>query len=182
MNDQDKWEHMVREVCQLRDALDMPVDSEIIETVAALRLLGFDTILSCAGHTDRDTWGPYVAFESIKATPYSERWQKARNKRSMTAKMLQKQAVRANARERFRLHRLLVEFYGTHPSSYEQTLCVRPLGLSANRLESLNAGIDSCLNVTSKSEMIVRRQEEMKSFTRYLKESISSENVASLPT
>lgn len=160
---------MVIEVRKLRDALDMPVDDEILETVVAMRLLGFDTIMSCSGHTDRDTWGPYVVFQSKEADVYASRWKRTRSKTSSMGKNLQNRAIHANAHERLRMHRLLMDFYETHSSYYSETLCVRPLGLSANRLESLNAGIELCLDASSKNDVIGRRQEEMRSFTSYLK-------------
>jgi hypothetical protein len=64
---QQKWQKALQKVAQITDKIGMPVDERIIETVAILTLLGFKTSMSCEGHVDRVTEGPYVIFDSPKA-------------------------------------------------------------------------------------------------------------------
>jgi hypothetical protein len=60
------WEAEKRAVRQLRDGLGRPVDRAIVEMVAALRMVGVHTVMSCGGHVDREI-GPSVSVASPRA-------------------------------------------------------------------------------------------------------------------
>jgi hypothetical protein len=60
---QSAWESKLNELKEVTDALGEPIDAEILETVAALNLLGYKTYQSCAGHLDPErVVAPYVSF------------------------------------------------------------------------------------------------------------------------
>lgn len=60
----NRWRAELDKVRLLRDANGMSVDVEIEEAVTVLRLLGYATTMSCGGHADRPTMGPYVVIEA----------------------------------------------------------------------------------------------------------------------
>jgi hypothetical protein len=66
MNDRQLlWQQKLAEVSKLRDEADKGIDEGIKETVAALQLLGLQTIQSCEGHLDRGKQtAPWVDIES----------------------------------------------------------------------------------------------------------------------
>lgn len=58
------WNSMTTDVESWTDALGMPIDPKIKETVIVLNLLGFKTSQSCEGHID---WGnpyPWISFSA----------------------------------------------------------------------------------------------------------------------
>jgi hypothetical protein len=59
---QATWADGYAAVQTMTDALGMPVDTGIVETVVALNLLGFQTLQSCEGHLDHGTPYPWVTL------------------------------------------------------------------------------------------------------------------------
>jgi len=51
-------------VRQQTDALGMPIDEEIRKPVAAFRILGVRTIMSCQGHQERALPYPWISFNA----------------------------------------------------------------------------------------------------------------------
>lgn len=60
MDKQALWGKTEEKVDQFRDALKMPIDKGIRETVIVLNVLGFTTSMSCEGHLDRGLPYPWV--------------------------------------------------------------------------------------------------------------------------
>ncbi len=60
MDKQVLWDQAEEKVGQFRDALKMPVEKGIRETVLMLNVLGFTTLMSCEGHLDRGLPYPWV--------------------------------------------------------------------------------------------------------------------------
>lgn len=58
-----RWDEMVREVDSWTDALGMPIDEKIKDTIIVLNLLGFKTQQSCEGHLDSGRLYPWISFE-----------------------------------------------------------------------------------------------------------------------
>lgn len=59
--DYDVWEETKDELLKMTDALGMPIDSGIFDTIVGLNANGYDTSASCEGHLD---WGlPYPWVE-----------------------------------------------------------------------------------------------------------------------
>lgn len=62
-----RWDEMAREVDTWADALGMPIDADIKDTIIVLNLLGFKTDQSCGGHF---AWGrlyPWISFATYDA-------------------------------------------------------------------------------------------------------------------
>ena len=60
---QKEWDTVVRSLEHVVDGLGMPIDSNIIETLAGFNVNHFHTISSCGGHTDAERIRlPYIHF------------------------------------------------------------------------------------------------------------------------
>lgn len=46
------WNSKIKELAGIKDNQGVPIDKDILETVAAMNLNGFPTVVSCAGHTE----------------------------------------------------------------------------------------------------------------------------------
>lgn len=169
MRRSDVWSNAVNKTRGLKDGLGMPIDFEITPTVAILRLMGFRTTSSCAGHLRRITNGPYVIFVSPKARKYEIKLQQIGNYADPEYKTTAKKATRESVRERQRLIAYLKTFYANRHKAYDQQLVVCPLGLSASQLYCL--GVDRALIVGEKDRKILLEadREEIRAFTEYLK-------------
>lgn len=155
---------------QLTDALGNSIDPGILDTVVALRLYGVNTIASCEGHNDRITGGPYVMFESAKATEYEAKYKKLQDKSSILYKQLYHKAAAANAREVQTVLNLLDAFYESKSTPHSQRLIVRCFGASAGKLMCHNADSAYILGVQEQKNLLTKNQKEMEVFTAYLLE------------
>lgn len=62
------------ELAQITDNLGTPIEAGILDTVAALQLLGFGTSGSCEGHADGGCAWPWVHVEAVAPMP-EWRWE-----------------------------------------------------------------------------------------------------------
>lgn len=165
---QSQWQSMQSQVISIRDGLGLPVDPEIINTVTILRLLGFNTTMSCSGHQDRYTGGPYVLFTSRKAKEYETKRRATQDPMSHLYKHYEHKALQANTLERRKLHTLLDSYYKTHQVPYMQRLIVTSAGLSSSRLQFQTADLYYTLNKPNRIKQLTSNQAEMSAFTKYL--------------
>lgn len=70
---QANWRQALRRARNISDKLGMPIDKEVVATVAVMNLLGFNTTGSCGGHVRRATGGPYVIFQNPEAEKLAQR-------------------------------------------------------------------------------------------------------------
>ena len=69
------WEEAEVFARRLTDGLEYPIDADILETVVALILLGFQTNQSCEGHLDGGRPYPWIAFETGECPAWYEQAQ-----------------------------------------------------------------------------------------------------------
>ena len=162
------WQEELTLVRGLRDALGMKVDPGIEEAVAALRLLGFQTTMSCAGHVDRaTTGGPYIMFksESAHAMYISTREELDPEVREATLRDCQIIALR----DADRLRHIVERFSRSRSTSdNDQRLELRPVGHWGFRLCFVHADFSTLLSFREHKAEISARQSEMSLFTAYL--------------
>jgi hypothetical protein len=166
---QQIWHKATEDVRQLTDGLGVPVDVDIVHTVAILRLMGFHTTMSCAGHLDRFTGGPYVMFSSPAARHYLMRYRELGDSLNPKSKRLLHKATVLNLRERQRLFVYLAGFYQNRSVSYTQRLIVAGPGFSHNRLQCQGAELAQIADDATKARLLEDGQAEMHAFTEYLK-------------
>ncbi|MBL8159514.1 hypothetical protein JNJ66_03595 [Candidatus Saccharibacteria bacterium] len=165
---EEAWQKAVKQVLAIQDKLGMPIDKEITEAVAALRLHGFNTISSCGGHVARNTGGPYVLFESQLALHHAQEARKlVDHKQKYLA--LRKKAKDASALEINKLLVLLENFYANRQVAYRQQIVVQYMPLSIYSLHIVGAEAMETVYGVYKSATLQLYQKEFADFSEYLK-------------
>lgn len=167
------WEEELRIVRGFRDKLGMRVDADIEATVVALRLLGFKTTMSCAGHHDRRTTGPYVMFESQTAKEFIRKADALRQgDKHNSIRVAQSLAQR----EADSLRSLIETFnHERAVSGLRPLLELRPVGPSGLRLCFVHADFDEIRDEKSYNALLEARQVEMHRFTKTMVEVLESQ-------
>lgn len=170
--DMTRWEEAVEKVRQLKDSNGASVDEGIVETVAVMALFGFTTTMSCWGHEDRDTGGPYVMFRSSKAKELEGDWQAIDDKSTPEAKRLWSLADDEGCRERYKVHELLVEFYQSHPLNYDSMLTLRSIGAATTWIGVASNRYGELFGGEQQQSRLDESRQEMERFTEFLKDKI----------
>lgn len=170
-------ESIRHEVSEMKDAYKNEVEPGIFDTVVFLKALGVNTFASCAGHAgEGDTWrGPFVhvglvipdieknrAFISSQGSKFSQEIEKYRA---------------ANEPHLRKAKELLNEFYDSRdPVSEESKLVLRYFAKNPNYAMYRPASIEckkqqelANLNEEEKTKCITSAQDEVQSFTEFLK-------------
>nr|HET6902635.1 hypothetical protein [Ktedonobacteraceae bacterium] len=179
--------HEVREqVARLTDALGMPIDDGILETVVSLNVLGIHTTGSCAGHLDHGQAAPWVDIGDPEAHPLARvarlkllavdqaRRRGASAEERQTLQSAADQAELAVKRlhlvERAKLLQVLDLFYQQHYTPADRRLIINTkewTGMS--RLESQGADFQTVAPPDERATKLTEYQEEMQAFTTFLK-------------
>ncbi|MFL5627216.1 MAG: hypothetical protein ACJ788_16675 [Ktedonobacteraceae bacterium] len=69
MSKEQQWQEVTDQVARLVDALGMPIDPGIRDTMIALNVLGIHTLASCEGHLDRGIAAPWLDIGDPNARP-----------------------------------------------------------------------------------------------------------------
>lgn len=169
----------LEQVGTIIDGLGLPIDEEIKVLVATLRVLGFVTTSSCAGHMDKGT--PYVEISSLVTQGFKRQsrvievidlMQKypgdqayANEYMELTAKPKQ-----ANLEEAWRLQQLLNSFYQTRNVLVDSVLIIKSIGggLGGYRLESNGAAFVGVIQPQERLDWLKNAQAEMNAFAEFL--------------
>lgn len=162
------WREALRKVRHLTDGLGMPVDREIVETVAILRLMDLNTTMSCAGHLSRITNGPYIIFTSLQARGYEAKRREVVDSASAEYKRLVRKSIKLNLLERQKLLPYLEHFYEHRNVSYGQRLTIRSLGYSSNILYCQGADMAHLSDRAEKRKILNRNRAELDAFASFL--------------
>lgn len=175
-----EWNEMLKQVKQLVDANGMPVDEGVEETVVALNLLGLDTIMSCWGHDDRNTLGPYIMFGPEEAMTLEKEWSKeaTKDRSSPAAREKKRIAEDAGRQYRHKIHELLVEFYATYPMNYDSLLVLEPIGMSATWLGVSSNQYGELFGSDLRQERLRNSRREIEAFTEFLKTKLKDKEKA----
>lgn len=169
LDKQTEWHIALEQVKQITDRFGMPMDEGIIETVAIMQLMGIHTTMSCEGHPERQTGGPYIMFVSSIAEESRKEAAVIHNTVNPQYKALYKKAMQANLTEQQKLYQMLDNFYKSHDASFSQRLILHTMGFSACRLECQGADMAYILDKNKQIELLMKNQAEMKTFTEFLK-------------
>lgn len=148
---QNTWDRIKVKVDRTCDALKMPIDEGIKETVIVLNALGFKTSGSCEGHLDRALPCPWVMFSLEGSQP---------------------QTPGTSASHAFRMIDLLEEFYENRKPLKYSRISIRPIGTGYFRIESDVNGYAKDIKTEDPAlyETIHHNSvSEMKDFTEFLK-------------
>lgn len=168
---QRKWQSVLAQVAGITDRLGMPVDKEIVETVAILQLFGFMTTSSCEGHADRITEGPFVILRSSAAFACEKQLMDIANRDSQEFADLKNKLTCLSIAEQRKLSTLLKDFYASRKQySAGEMLTLRMIGRSDFRLNCQGSELAYAEDAHARAERLARNRMEMKAFTEWLKE------------
>lgn len=170
------WQQAKNEVRHLTDRRGMSVDPGILETVAAFRLLGINTTSSCAGHTERTSSGPYVAFVSVQTREYERQAQDIGDSSNREYKQLRQKAIESNIREMQKILPYLDQFYTNREVPYNQRLIIKNVGPIASYLMCQGADLMYIADKEQRKKILSNNRAEMRAFTEYLKLQTLSQN------
>lgn len=168
-NDQQTiWQTALDNTRAITDGLGMPIDEEIVETVAIMRLMGINTTMSCGGHLDRVTGGPYIMFSPREAKQWQEECRGIEDKMSPAYKHAYDMARKASLAEQSKLMKLLEEYYSNHQALYPQMLVAHNY-VFGNRLYCQGVELANIASPAEQKQILADNLKEMKDFTEFLK-------------
>jgi hypothetical protein len=167
-----EWKETLHRVRQITDGRGMPVDPGIDETVAILQLMGLHTTMSCAGHADRVTEGPYVMFLSPEAEKYREQCKKIKDPKDVEYKKLLQKARVCILSDMKALYDKLESFYQSRAGQSRAYLVLKSTGFSRARLDCQGAELAHILDQASRLRLLEENQMKMREFTEYLKKEV----------
>lgn len=138
----------------------MRVDRNIEDLVVALRLLGFRTTASCAGHLRRRTTGPYVMFECEAARAIM-------GAATVPRDVAVRQAEFQTLHDARRLRAIVDAFSRARPAG-GLALEIRPVGHHGYRLCVVHADFSTVLTGREHAAEVRGRQQLMDEFLRFL--------------
>lgn len=186
-----RWQRIEDQCTRITDALDEPIDPDILQLVVGLNALDIATSSSCAGHLDHGTYAPYVDVEAaidreeeraarqalLAAQQEEERAQLSQeeiDKHYQDATELQQQAAHPHLALRARLSEYLTRFYAQRHVSFNQHLVIQGEVLQnigcAMRLESQGAGLQAIATPEERAQNLAVYQQEMRMFAAFLKD------------
>lgn len=180
---QAQWDEMHKRMSKMGDKLGKGIDAGIIDTVVVLNLLEMPTTMSCEGHLEWGTAGPWVHVGNHdgdkEMKEYFQLMQEARNahEQGQPSKHLfeQAHAKRRAARQtqlifRQKLVNYLDMFYKQRFVPYDMRLVIQDLADGTSRLEIQGVSLQEIATVEIKQQKLLAYQAEMQAFTAFLKE------------
>ncbi|BCL83184.1 hypothetical protein ccbrp13_56490 [Ktedonobacteria bacterium brp13] len=179
------WEEVSQRVRLITDAIGNPIDEGIFDTVVALNVLGFTTVMSCEGHLERAIAAPWVDImtpggEEIqaqirlaqKAVEPDQNGIKLYNDeaKTLSEQLKNKQRVLFQS-----LTQLLDQFYESRGHiPYDQRLipCIWGKAAGRIRLEPIGTELQAIVSNEIKEKKLAAYQREMSDFTTFLKSHI----------
>lgn len=167
------WQEKLNRVELLTDKLGLRVDEGIKETVAAFHLFGINTIASHEGKINRYPI-PYVDVESPDVQEFERKLDNIEGgaKESEQAEdSLRKEIIHRNLKERKKIIPLLEEFYAERKVPYVVRLGIDSQARGWSRIQSQGADFQEIeTDEKVRAKRLHQFQQEMKSFTNFLKD------------
>lgn len=151
------------------DKLGMPIDKDILQTVIAMRMSGFQTNASCEGHLDHGIKAPWIEVGSVPDSLASRALSNSPAEMShpQTESVEEVRAREKIYSERNRLVNILDKFYHNRPCPAKSRLIVL-FRLGQCRIISQGYGTQDALPLDTQSSMLDTYRAEMAEFTEWL--------------
>jgi hypothetical protein len=176
--EKQKWDEVAEKFSHVTDKIGMPIDKGILETVVALNALDIRTSMSCEGHLDHGLPYPWVDVE-LTESPRNQsdppeiaiirvniRELQMQIFKSTTPEMKQKQQEeqRVQLEERFKLFKVLSEFYQGRAVSFDRIITIEH-----GRIRSQGGDYLPLLIEDERAKKMNEYRDEMRDFTDFLK-------------
>jgi len=178
-----RWNEKLQSLGNITDKLGMPIDKRIIETVAALNLLGIKTTQSCEGHLSHGSSYPWVnigpryeekAYNNfIESIRLREKAHKAGKRAASIYKQsreLKNKAEKAMLKEFIKVWPLLEEFYGKRKPNLDTQLTVTDVSPTQGNIRSQGAVFQNIRTQKERKQKLKEYQREMFEFGEFLKQ------------
>jgi hypothetical protein len=173
---------MAAQMAQITDSLGSSIDPGIFETVVALNLLGFPTVMSCEGHLDHGVGAPWIDIEPPGVEALRQAIRHREN--GEAADTLREEVVhlRQEARaQQLHLRRQLLPyleaFYQEHLAPFDRRLILLSSEwLGRTRLVSQGAEFQEITDPTERKHTLHIYQAEMRTFTMFLRRQFAEES------
>ena len=179
---EQRWRNVEQWANEVTDGVGCLIDAGILETVIVLNVMRVHTLASCQGHIERGIGAPWVEISAENARTVADialqkLWkseeQKDRQRRTVLrdeAERMRLDAKRLHLVERLKLVTYLDSFYEKRVTSFENHLIFnQTVWTGSILLESQGADSQERLSEEEQAEKLVCYQEEMQSFTAFLK-------------
>ncbi|MEN9328320.1 MAG: hypothetical protein RI947_1128 [Candidatus Parcubacteria bacterium] len=190
---QQQWDLTREKFKKVTDKLGCNIDDGILETVIALNVLGFRTTQSCEGHLDRAVAAPWIDIEPRTTKDWENLWIES-DKAFFASKKLQEQngpkpeikalfdkskdllkkARKPTIELAQRLMNILDDYYRNRYVAYDKRITITRMHRGA-RVESIGAYTQDINTQLVKKQKLKEYQDEMRSFTEFLKRMYFSE-------
>lgn len=170
---ENKWNQVRAEVDQISDPNGRPIDEEIKESVAILRVFGFNTSASCWGHLNRGRKAPWIEFGNEIPKELLKKVKRKKTLEFIYTNPQIKAFREKNLKEQKRMMDLLDEFYKGREAwevSIDVRLTLLPYGIYGNA-HLINSGIflQEIRSKKERKERLKQYRKEMIAFTTFLK-------------
>jgi hypothetical protein len=172
-----RWDEIAEKFSHVTDRIGMPIDPGIFETVVALNALDIPTSMSCEGHLDHGLPYPWVALGLTVLSNWNDPPEIAHMKETIRElqvqiaknttpemKQMEQEAKRVRLEERFKLFRMLSEFYQGRAVSFD-----RIITFDNGRIQSQGADYLLLLSEDERAKKMNEYADEMRDFTDFLK-------------
>ena len=171
---QERWDQISADIEKITDTLGMPIDSDIKETVIALKAAEINPIQSCEGHLDRGIAAPWVDIADPEAIAMSRKINWLEKPVDYSAKTERKKVRDAIEKKNLDFCRKalvqLEAFYATRDSSFDQRLILQQSAQGTARIESQVTMFQKIADEKTKEIKLAAYREEMDAFAAFLKE------------
>ncbi len=171
---QKRWHEVSVNVDNIRDKLGKRVDAGIKEVLVALQVNDFQTTMSCEGHDEKGTGGPYIDVGIPISAEQRSRYTELRDKEDQESidslRALQKEVSGPNLIQQKRMIEMLREFYETRNTPFDIRLTMQARGNGGFRIESQGVILQKIEDdPTAKVKRLKEFQAEINAFKEFLR-------------
>jgi len=170
---QTRWEEISAGVDGITDKLGEKIDPNIKEAVIALKALDINASQSCEGHLDRGIAAPWIdivdkkVLEAVKQIDWKKKL--TTEQEIEERKILDDFAERKNLELQKKIIEYLDAFYKHRESPFDKRLVIQNRNRTGARIESQGASLQKIADAEIKKQKLAEYQEEMRTFTEFLK-------------
>jgi hypothetical protein len=172
-----RWDEIAEKFSHVNDRIGMPIDGGIFETVVALNALDIPTSMSCEGHLDHGLPYPWVAIGLSGLSTQSDPPEIAHMRENIRElqlqiakhttpemKQMQQEAQKVQLEKRFKLFKMLSEFYQGRAVSFDRIITIEH-----GRIRCQGGDYLLLLSEDERAKKMSEYSEEMRDFTDFLK-------------
>ena len=165
-----RWNQIRAEVDRIVDGTGRPIDEEVKESVAILKIFRFKTLASCWGHLDHGKKAPWIEFGDELPKELLNKVKGEKTLEFIYTVPEIKGFREKNLKEQKRVMELLDEFYKGREMSVDVRLVLMPIGIYGSaRLTNTGVLLQDIRSKREQKKKLKQYRQEMVTFTAFLK-------------